>query len=135
MSTPLWRQMYNSWEKAVAPGLQEVTASNGFRDLLAVALKTNADIAREIERTSRQWLHLWNLPAASDVRRLRQQITGLERDLLSLRLELERRGADVSPGSEPTDPDATHAPADSEQTSATITKTALSSANGRATSV
>ncbi len=90
MSTPLWRQVYNSWEQAVTPGLQQVTASNGFRDLLAIGMKANADLTREIERASRQWLHLWNLPAATDVRRLRQQVSGLERELLALRNELER---------------------------------------------
>jgi hypothetical protein len=92
MSTPLWRQMFNSWEKAVAPGLEELTASNGFRDVMAAGLKVNADVAREIERASRQWLHLWNLPAATDIRKLRKQVSGLERELLALRLELERSG-------------------------------------------
>lgn len=94
MSTPLWRQMYNRWEQAVTPGLQQVTASNGFRDLLAVSMKANADLTREIERASRQWLHLWNLPAASDVRRLRQQVSSLEGELLAIRNELERQGAE-----------------------------------------
>ncbi len=92
MSTPLWRQLYNSWEQAVSPSLQDLTASNGFRDLLAVGLRTNAEVAREIERVSRQWLHAWNLPAASDVTRLRSQVAGLERELLALRLELQRQG-------------------------------------------
>ncbi len=96
MSTPRWRQMYDAWEKAVAPGLEALTASNGFRDVLALAMKANADITREIERSSRQWLHLWNLPAATDVRRLRQQVTSLERELLALRRELERRADEAT---------------------------------------
>lgn len=95
-SKPLWRQAYDAWEQAVTPSLQEVTASNGFRDLLAFGLKTNADITREIERASRQWLHLLNLPAATDVRRLRQQVSGLEREILALRNELERQGGDTT---------------------------------------
>lgn len=93
---PLWRQAYNAWEQAVNPGLQQVTASNGFRDLLAMGMKANADLTREIERASRQWLHLWNLPAASDVRRLRQQISALERQLMAMRNELERQEAERS---------------------------------------
>lgn len=98
MSTPLWRQVYNSWEQAVTPGLQQVTASTGFRDLMAMGMKANADLTREIERASRQWLHLWNLPAATDVRRLRQQVSGLERELLALRNELERTVVEPQPG-------------------------------------
>ena len=89
-STPLWRQMFNSWEKAVAPNLEELTSSTGFRDLLAVGLKANADLTRELERASRQWLHLWNLPAATDVRRLRKQVTSLERELVALRFQIEQ---------------------------------------------
>ncbi len=92
MSTPLWRQMYNTWERAVAPGLEDLTASNGFRDVLAMGLRANAEVAREVDRLSRQWLHLWNLPAATDVRKLRKQVAGLERELMAMRLELERQG-------------------------------------------
>jgi hypothetical protein len=100
--------MFNSWEKAVAPGLEDLTASTGFRDLMAVGLKANADLAREIEKASRQWLHLWNLPAATDVRKLRKQVAGLERELVALRLELARdgRGTVVELNTEPTDESA-----------------------------
>ncbi|MEL6986174.1 MAG: poly(R)-hydroxyalkanoic acid synthase subunit PhaE [Actinomycetota bacterium] len=100
-SPPLWRQFYNAWEQAVNPGLQQMTASNGFRDLLALSMKANADLTREIERASRQWLHLWNLPAASDVRRLRQQVSGLERQLVALRHELERQEAERTSTADP----------------------------------
>lgn len=88
-STPLWRQVFNGWEKAVAPGLERLTASSGFRDALAVGLRANAEVAREVERASRQWLHLWNLPASSDVRSLRKQVASLEREVLNLRLQLQ----------------------------------------------
>ncbi|MEM9561377.1 MAG: hypothetical protein AAGA93_02085 [Actinomycetota bacterium] len=100
MSTPLWRQVYNAWEQAVSPPLQELTSSTGFRDLMALGLRTNAEIAREVERLSRQWLHLWNLPAATDVRKLRKQVAGLERELLALRLELQRREGGIVAGAD-----------------------------------
>lgn len=88
MSRPPWRQFFDSWEQAVAPGLQDFTASSGFRDVMAASAKINADMAREFERMSRQWLHLWNLPAATDVRALRRQVASLERELSELRREL-----------------------------------------------
>lgn len=87
---PAWRQAYDSWEKAVAPGLEQLTASAGFRDVVATAARVNATVAKEAERASRQWLHLWNLPAASDVRRLRRQVAGLEQELQLLRHALAR---------------------------------------------
>lgn len=129
MSTPLWRQVYNSWEQAVSPGLQQVTASNGFRDLLAVTMKANAELTREVERASRQWLHLWNLPAATDVRRLRQQVSSLERELLALRNELERQG-DERPATP--SPRATRRKlADDDIELTTVASSSTNGANGR----
>jgi len=132
MSTPLWRQVYNSWEQAVTPGLQQVTASTGFRDLMAMSMKANADLTREIERASRQWLHLWNLPAATDVRRLRQQVSSLERELLALRNELERTGAGT-PTSTPGPAGKRRKLADEDVELTTVTTTNANSSNGRTT--
>lgn len=87
--TPAWRQMYDAWEKAVAPGLEEMTASSGFQDILASAAKMNANLAKEMERASRRWLHMWNLPAATDVRSLRRQIADLESELKAVRRAVE----------------------------------------------
>lgn len=131
MSTPLWRQLYNAWEEAVTPGLQEVTASNGFRDVLAAGMKVNADVNRELERMSRQWLHLLNLPAATDVRRLRQQVASLEREVVGLRLELE-----ATTKAEPTTRRSTgsttrKAASKAAKGSGDIELTTVTSANGR----
>lgn len=80
-----WREIYDEWEKAVAPGLQQFAASDGFRDFMAASAKVTSAFAAELERASRRWLHLWNLPAATDVRKLRQQIAAMDRELKGLR--------------------------------------------------
>lgn len=87
--TPTWRKLFDSWEKAVAPGLEEMTASNEFRQAVATVTKLNAAVGRQVEQASRQWLHAWNLPTATDVRRLRRQISGLEDEVGSLRRALQ----------------------------------------------
>lgn len=92
MSTPMWRQLYNRWEAAVSPGLEELFAADTFRDTMALGLKMNADITRELERASRQWLHQMNLPAATDIQKLRQQVSNLDREVVALRLQLEHHG-------------------------------------------
>ncbi|MGF1598667.1 MAG: hypothetical protein ACFCVK_17355 [Acidimicrobiales bacterium] len=99
-SSPQWRQAFDAWEKAVAPGLEELTASAGFQDVLAVAARMNAQVLSETERWSRRWLHLWNLPAASDVRGLRRQIASLEREVKTLRRSFD--GATPLDGTAPT---------------------------------
>ena len=80
-----WREIYDEWEKAVAPGLQQFTASDGFRDFMAASAKVTSAFAAEFERASRRWLHFWNLPAATDVRKLRQQVAAVDRELKGLK--------------------------------------------------
>lgn len=101
--TPLWRQMFNTWEKSAAPGLQEMTASSGFQDLLALAAQANTSVAQEMEKASRAWLHMWNLPAGTDVRSLRRQVASLEREIGNLQrslAEANRAARDTAPGSD-----------------------------------
>lgn len=80
-----WREIYNQWEKAVAPGLQEFAASDGFRDFMAAGAKVTSAFTAEFERASRSWLHFWNLPAATDVRKLRQQVASIDREIKGLK--------------------------------------------------
>ena len=101
MTQPAWRQMYNEWEKAVAPSLEQLTASDGFRDVMAVGTQISRSIMAETEKMSRQWLHMWNLPAAGDVRSLRRQIASLDNEVQSLRRSLDAANA-ANAAEEPT---------------------------------
>lgn len=83
-----WRKLFNSWEKAVAPGMEELTASPEFRDVMAVVVRLNKAATRQAEQASRQWLHWWNLPTATDIRRLRRQIGELDTEVGALRIAL-----------------------------------------------
>lgn len=89
MAAPAWRQAFDAWEKALGPTLADTAASTGFRDVMATTTKLTSSVVNELERSSRQWLHLWNLPAASDVRSLRRQIRSLDDEVASLRRSLD----------------------------------------------
>jgi hypothetical protein len=89
----LWRQAFDSAERAVAPRAESLVRTTGFA--LGAALARRAQtLARGAARdvTARAW-HLLNLPAGSDVTRLRAQIGALDREVrrLGLQLEAERR--------------------------------------------
>jgi hypothetical protein len=95
MSSPVWRQAYDAVEKAVTPRAEDLVRTPGFA--LGVALTRRAtSVARSSARdlTARAW-HLVNLPAGSDVHRLRTQIGALDREVrrLTVALEAERRRA------------------------------------------
>jgi hypothetical protein len=102
-SPPLWRQAYDAVDKAVTPKAEALVRTPGFA--LGAALTRRAQtMARGSARglSARAW-HLLNLPAGSDVSRLRAQIGALDREVrrLNLQLENERRRS-VRPGPTPT---------------------------------
>ena len=103
---PLWRQAFDAAERAVTPRAENLVRTPGFN--VGVALVRRAQtLAKDSARglTARAW-HLINLPAGSDVSRLRAQIGSLDREVrrLSLQLEAEKRrsgGRSTGPTSRP----------------------------------
>lgn len=94
---PVWRQIFDAAEQAASPMLQEATASAEFAEVMKVSTKMSRDFNRRIEVMSRQWLHLWNLPAAGDVSSLKKKIGSLENEVRTLQSLLERQTPDQVP--------------------------------------
>jgi polyhydroxyalkanoate synthesis regulator phasin len=55
-----------------------------FADALTVGWRLSRRVQREVERRTRHVLHLANLPTATDVRRLSEQVSALQRELREL---------------------------------------------------
>jgi hypothetical protein len=104
---PLWRQAFDVAERAVAPRAERLVRTPSFSIGAALVRRAQA-VANSSARglTARAW-HLVNLPAGSDVSRLRAQIGALDREVrrLSLQLETERRRTATAPTA-PTAPTA-----------------------------
>ena len=108
---PLWRQAFDAAERAVTPKAEELVRSPQF-NVGAALVRRAQTVAKESAQglAARAW-HLINLPAGSDISRLRAQIGSLDREVrrLSLQLEAEqRRGGSRSPTS-PQSTEETHA--------------------------
>jgi len=88
---PRWLQTVHRMERAVGGPLECVLHSDAYFDLVADATRARALAGRTLEGLSRRWLHLFNLPAGSDIRRLREQQARMERRLAVLTRELEER--------------------------------------------
>jgi hypothetical protein len=90
---PLWRQAFDAADRAVAPRAESLVRSEAFDVGVAIVQRAQG-VARNSLRglTARAW-HLLNLPAGSDVSRLRAQIGALDREVrrLTVQLETERR--------------------------------------------
>lgn len=92
---PLWRQAFDAVERRVTPRAEEFVRTETFA--VGAALTRRAvTLARDTARgaTTRFW-HLVDLPAGTDVNRLRAQVGALDREVrrLTLQLEAERRRA------------------------------------------
>ncbi|WP_029432763.1 hypothetical protein [Blastococcus sp. URHD0036] len=104
---PLWRQAFDAVEHRVTPHADRLTRTPGFARGVTLLRRTQL-LARDTVQgaTARAW-HLVNLPAGSDVARLRAQLGALDREVrrLNLQLETERRRA----GAAGTETDDAHA--------------------------
>ena len=86
---PLWRQAFDAVERRVTPRAEEFVRTETFA--VGAALTRRAvTLARGSARdlTTRAW-HLLNLPAGTDVSRLRAQVGALDREVRRLTLQLE----------------------------------------------
>jgi hypothetical protein len=96
--SPLWRQAYDAVDKVVTPRAEQLVRTPAFSLATALARRAQATAqgsARGL--TARAW-HLVNLPAASDIGRLRAQVGALDREVrrLTVALESERRRSAAS---------------------------------------
>jgi hypothetical protein len=84
MAKPLWRKAFDAVDRRVAGPVEAGAHSDLVGDLLALNVRVARLAQREVERRTRRALHMVNLPAATDVRRLSEQVAALQRDLREL---------------------------------------------------
>lgn len=86
---PLWRKAFDVVDRTVAPRLEGLVQTTGFADVLAVGVKLESNLRRRAERQTRHLWHAANLPAGSDITRLRDQVVSLDRQLRAAIAALE----------------------------------------------
>jgi hypothetical protein len=98
MAKPLWRQGFDTAERAVAPHLEAAVQSDGFVSAVVLVQQGSRGVRRRLDAVSRTAWHLLNLPAGTDVRRLRRQVASLDHEVRLLRRALEERLDDEGEG-------------------------------------
>jgi hypothetical protein len=78
---PLWLQAVYRLERAVGEPIESAVRSDAYFDAVTVLNRVRSRLSGTAEGVSRRCLHLVNLPAGSDVRRLREQLSRVERRL------------------------------------------------------
>ena len=90
---PLWRQAFDAVERRVTPHADQLVRTPTFAVGAALLRRARTTAWSSAQGVSARAWHLLNLPAGSDVARLRAQIGALDREVrrLGLQLEAERR--------------------------------------------
>jgi hypothetical protein len=86
---PLWLRVVHRLERAVGEPVESAVRSDTYFDVVSVVTRTTGKAKSTAESLSRRGLHLLNLPAGSDVKRLREQLLRMERRLNQLTENLE----------------------------------------------
>jgi hypothetical protein len=77
---PLWRRAFDGVDRRIAGPVEAAARSDAF----TLAVRLERRVEREVEKRTRRALHLVNLPTATDVRRLQEQVAALRRELREL---------------------------------------------------
>jgi hypothetical protein len=88
---PLWLRAVYRLERAVGEPVEAAVRTDTYFDLMSTATRTTKTAKRKVAGASTRALHLLNLPAGTDVRRMREQLARMERRLNQLSEQVEER--------------------------------------------
>ena len=88
-NAPLWLKLVLRLERAVGSPVESAVRSDTYFDVVAELNRGTRRLTNAVEGVSKRGLHLLNLPAGTDIRRVREQLARMDRRLLQLTKELE----------------------------------------------
>ena len=94
---PLWLRTVHKLERTIGGPVESVVRSDTYFDTMSRLSKTRRAAIDVVEGLSRRGLHLFNLPAGTDVRRMREQLSRLERRLDQLSYDVRDLDEDGRP--------------------------------------
>jgi hypothetical protein len=86
---PLWLRVVHRLERAVGEPVESAVRSDTYFDVVSKVTRVKGKAKGTAESLSRRGLHLLNLPAGSDVSRMREQLLRMERRLNHLTENVE----------------------------------------------
>jgi uncharacterized membrane protein YccC len=104
-----WLELVQRLERTIGEPIEAFVGSDAYFDLMTQVKRARGRLARSFEGVAAEWLHLFNIPAATDVRRLREQLSRLERQVDRIAKDLadreeERREEAASTAAKPRAP-------------------------------
>lgn len=87
---PAWRRAFNAVERNVSPRVEALVHSDEFAQMTALVARSSRLAGQGVNAIAARVWHLMNLPAGTDVQRLRRQVGELDREVRRLSLQLDR---------------------------------------------
>jgi hypothetical protein len=87
--SPLWLKLVLRAERVIGTRVESAVHSDVYFDVIAELNRSKALLTGTAEGVSRRLLHLANLPAGTDIRRVREQLARIERRMVELSKELD----------------------------------------------
>ena len=87
---PGWRRAFDAIERSVSPRVEALAHSDEFARLTAVIAHSRRLAGSGANAIAARVWHLMNLPAGTDLQRLRLQVGALDREVRRLSLQFER---------------------------------------------
>jgi hypothetical protein len=97
-SSPGWLKLVLRVERAVGGPVEAAVHSDAYFDVVTGLNRGTRRVTGAVESVSRRGLHLLNLPAGTDIRRVREQLARMDRRLLAISKELDRLDRDLDAG-------------------------------------
>jgi hypothetical protein len=88
---PLWLRAVHRIERAVGEPVEAGVRTETYFNLMTTTMRTTKTAKRAVTGVSTRALHLLNLPAGTDVKRMREQMARMERRLNQLSEHVEER--------------------------------------------
>jgi hypothetical protein len=88
---PVWRRTYDAVENTVAPRMEALVHTSQFANTTAVVARTRRRVGDQLNGIAARALHLFNLPARTDIQQLRRQVGALDREVRRLSTELDHQ--------------------------------------------
>jgi hypothetical protein len=85
---PAWLRAVHRLERAVGEPVEKVVRSDLYFVTVSKVTRARRGVVGAVEGVSRRGLHLFNLPAGTDIRRVREQLSRMERRMNALTDEL-----------------------------------------------
>jgi len=104
-TTPSWLDTVRKWERKIGEPIEQIVTSESFFDAVTQMKRMQAEIGKRFESATEDWYRMFNIPAASEIRRLREQLGRMERTLE--RMVNDLADADAEGDASPPPPRAT----------------------------